>query len=83
MRFHELKLRGAWLIEPERHEDSRGYFARVWCQDEFREHGLVTRIAQANTSFNRRAGTLRGMHYQLAPYQETRWCVARREQYTM
>ena len=69
MRFRETRLQGAFVIELETLEDCRGYFARVWCQKEFEDQGLVSRVVQANTSFNIRAGTLRGMHYQIAPYQ--------------
>jgi dTDP-4-dehydrorhamnose 3,5-epimerase len=72
VKFLETELRGAYIIELDKVEDKRGFFARVWCQKEFEDHGLVARIAQANTSFNRKAGTLRGMHYQVAPYQETK-----------
>lgn len=72
MRFRETELLGAFVIELEALEDSRGFFARVWCEKEFEEHGLVPRIAQVNTSFNVKAGTLRGMHYQTAPHEETK-----------
>ena len=66
------ELEGACIIELEKLEDSRGFFARTWCQKELEDHGLSARIAQANVSFNTRAGTLRGMHYQVAPYEETK-----------
>ncbi len=72
MRFRETELQGAFVIELETLEDSRGFFARVWCEKEFEEHGLVPRIAQVNTSFNVKAGTLRGMHYQSVPHEETK-----------
>ena len=72
MKFFETELRGAYIIELDKVEDQRGFFARVWCQKEFEDHGLVARIEQANTSFNSKAGTLRGMHFQVAPYQETK-----------
>ncbi len=72
MIFHETALAGAYLIDIEKREDERGFFARTWCEEEFRQHGLVARVAQANTSYNVKAGTLRGMHYQLAPYQEAK-----------
>ena len=72
MIFHDTALAGACIIELEKHGDPRGYFARTWCQKEFEDRGLVARVAQANTSFNSKAGTLRGMHYQVAPYQETK-----------
>jgi dTDP-4-dehydrorhamnose 3,5-epimerase len=72
VKFHDTGLQGACIIELEKLEDERGFFARTWCQKEFEDHGLVARVVQANTSFNIRAGTLRGMHYQAAPYQETK-----------
>ena len=72
MKFLETELQGAFVIELETFEDSRGFFARVWCNEEFEEHGLVPRIAQVNTSFNAKAGTRRGMHYQIAPHEETK-----------
>ena len=72
MKFHDTELQGACIIELEKLEDERGFFARTWCQKEFEDQGLVARVVQANTSFNTRAGTLRGMHYQAAPYQETK-----------
>jgi dTDP-4-dehydrorhamnose 3,5-epimerase len=78
MRFTETKLAGAFVIEPERREDSRGFFARAFCQHEFAEHGLNTRIAQANVAFNRRKGTLRGMHFQFPPAAESKLVRATR-----
>ena len=72
MKFYETKLPGAYIIDLEKLEDERGFFARTWCRKEFENQGLEASIAQANTSFNARAGTLRGMHYQVAPYQETK-----------
>lgn len=72
MRFEALGVRGAYLIEQERREDERGYFARVFCEDEFERIGLCSRFVQANTGFNPRAGTLRGMHYQEAPAAEVK-----------
>jgi dTDP-4-dehydrorhamnose 3,5-epimerase len=72
MIFTETKLKGAFIIEPERLEDERGFFARTWCQREFEAHGLNPRLAQCSISFNKRRGTLRGMHYQVAPYEEAR-----------
>jgi dTDP-4-dehydrorhamnose 3,5-epimerase len=70
--FTETKLGGAFIIEPERREDDRGFFARTWCQQEFRARGLSTRLVQCNISFNRNKGTLRGMHYQAAPFEEAK-----------
>jgi dTDP-4-dehydrorhamnose 3,5-epimerase len=72
MRFTETKLAGAFIIDLERREDERGFFARAFCQREFAEHGLNTGIAQANVAFNRDAGTLRGMHFQFPPAAETK-----------
>ena len=72
MIFTETPLKGAFLIELERHEDDRGFFARTFCQKEFETHGLSPRIVQCSVSFNRRRGTLRGMHYQTAPYEEVK-----------
>lgn len=72
MKFIETKLKGAFIIEPERLEDERGFFARTFCQKEFEEHGLKFQFVQCNISFNKRKGTLRGMHYQAAPYEEVK-----------
>lgn len=72
MIFTELKLKGAYLIEPELKEDERGFFARTWCRKEFEEHGLNTELAQCSISYNQKKGTLRGMHYQVAPHPETK-----------
>jgi dTDP-4-dehydrorhamnose 3,5-epimerase len=72
MKFIETTLPGAFIIEPDRLEDERGFFARTWCKREFEEHGLNSRFVQNNISFNIKKGTLRGMHYQLAPYEEVK-----------
>ncbi len=72
MIFTETQLNPAFLVDLERREDERGFFARAWCEKEFGEHGLSTRVVQCNLSFNPRAGTLRGMHYQRAPYEEAK-----------
>jgi len=72
MIFTETKLKGAHIIELELLEDERGFFARSFCQKEFEKHGLNSRIAQCNVSFNKKKGALRGMHYQVAPYQEAK-----------
>ena len=72
MIFTETKLKGAFTIDLERREDSRGYFARAFCQNEFKEHGLKPVIAQANVAFNKKKGTLRGMHFQFPPAAETK-----------
>lgn len=67
MRFTPTSISGSYLIDLERREDSRGFFARLFCEEEFRAHGLRTHWAQMNNSFSARKGTLRGMHYQLPP----------------
>jgi dTDP-4-dehydrorhamnose 3,5-epimerase len=72
MIFTETKLRGAFVIDIERREDSRGFFARVFCQHEFDAEGLKPIIAQANVAYNRKKGTLRGMHFQFPPAAETK-----------
>jgi dTDP-4-dehydrorhamnose 3,5-epimerase len=72
MIFTETKLRGAYIIEPELIEDERGFFARTLSAEEFSAHGLNPNIAQCNTSLNKRKGTLRGMHYQIAPDEEAK-----------
>ncbi|HIH36851.1 MAG TPA: dTDP-4-dehydrorhamnose 3,5-epimerase [Methanocellales archaeon] len=72
MKFIETKLKGAFIIELERLDDERGFFARTFCQREFEEHGLNPKIVQCNMSFNRKKGTLRGMHYQAFPYEEAK-----------
>lgn len=72
MIFTETKLKGAFIIEPLRLEDERGFFARTWCQREFQEHGLHSTFVQCNISFNKKKGTLRGMHYQAVPYEEAK-----------
>jgi dTDP-4-dehydrorhamnose 3,5-epimerase len=70
--FRELPLAGAFVLEPERREDERGFFARTFCQRELEAHGLDPHVAQCNLSFNRRRGTVRGMHYQAAPAEEAK-----------
>lgn len=72
MIFRETDLPGAFEIEMERHEDERGFFARSWCRREFEARGLNPRLAQCNISFNDRKGTLRGMHFQVRPFEETK-----------
>ena len=72
MKFIETELKGAYIIEIEKLTDQRGFFARSWCQNEFEAHGLTARTVQANVSYNHQKGTLRGMHYQIAPYQEAK-----------
>lgn len=72
MIFTETKLSGAYIIDPERRADERGFFARTWCTHEFQQIGLNPRLVQASVSFSRRKGTLRGMHYQTAPHEEAK-----------
>jgi dTDP-4-dehydrorhamnose 3,5-epimerase len=72
MIFTETKLKGAFVIDIERREDSRGFFARAFCQHEFEAHGLKPVIAQANVAFNNKKGTMRGMHFQFPPTAETK-----------
>jgi len=70
--FTETKLKGAFIVELEKREDDRGFFARSWCQKEAEAHNLNPRIVQCNISFNKLKGTLRGMHYQAAPFAEAK-----------
>ena len=72
MIFRDTKLKGAFIIDLEPHEDDRGSFARTFCRREFERYGLNSTLVQESVSFNRRRGTLRGMHYQAAPCQEAR-----------
>jgi dTDP-4-dehydrorhamnose 3,5-epimerase len=72
MIFHETALRGAFMIEMKRLEDSRGFFARSFCRNEFEEHGLKPDVSQCNLSVNWHKATLRGMHYQVAPKEEAK-----------
>ena len=72
MIFREARLKGVYLIDLEKRGDDRGFFARVFCEEEFSKHGLSSRFVQVNNSLAARRGTLRGMHYQLAPCTETK-----------
>jgi dTDP-4-dehydrorhamnose 3,5-epimerase len=72
MIFIATPIDGAFVIEPDRFDDERGHFARTYCAQEFAEHGLDPAVAQCSTSFNARAGTLRGMHYQSDPHAEAK-----------
>jgi len=72
MKFTETPLKGAFVIELEKREDERGFFARYFCEREYAEHGLSTHFVQINNSLAVHKGTLRGMHYQLAPKAETK-----------
>src|ERR1700749_1838838 len=72
MTFHETKLPGVFEVHLACNSDERGFFARSWCQQEFESHGLNPKLVQCNVSFNVRKGTLRGMHYQVEPFQEAK-----------
>jgi dTDP-4-dehydrorhamnose 3,5-epimerase len=72
MIFKETNLKGSYIIEIDPIEDERGFFARSFCQKEFEKYGLNPYIAQCNISYNEKKGTLRGMHYQIAPHEETK-----------
>ena len=78
MIFTETKLKSAFIVDIEKREDERGFFARGFCQREFAAHGMKPMIAQANIGFNRRKGTLRGMHFQFPPAAETKLVRATR-----
>jgi len=68
----ETKLEGAFIIQPEKLEDDRGFFARAWCRKEFEANNLEAELVQCNISFSKKKGTLRGMHYQISPHQEVK-----------
>ena len=72
MRFEPAGLDGAWVLPLERHEDPRGFFARLWCADELARRSLHATLQQCSLSYNRLAGTIRGMHYQAAPREEVK-----------
>jgi dTDP-4-dehydrorhamnose 3,5-epimerase len=72
MIFKEVELKGAYIIEPEKLEDKRGFFARVWDREIFLNLGLNTNLVQCNISFNKSKGTVRGLHFQIKPYEETK-----------
>ena len=72
MIFAETKLKGSYIIEMEIITDERGFFARSWCQKEFEKYGLNYNLVQCNISYNKTKGTLRGMHYQVAPHEEAK-----------
>jgi dTDP-4-dehydrorhamnose 3,5-epimerase len=72
MIFRETLLAGAWVLEPERFEDERGFFARTYCRRDFEARGLDPAIAQCSVSWNHRRGTLRGLHLQIAPHEEVK-----------
>ena len=72
MMFREIEVAGAFEITPELRSDERGFFARSWCRKEFEARGLNSRLEQCSISFNSRKATLRGMHWQTAPFEETK-----------
>ncbi len=72
MIFAETKLKGAFIIHLEKLEDERGFFARTWCKREIEAHGLNPNLVQCNISFNKKRGTLRGMHHQVPPHEEAK-----------
>jgi dTDP-4-dehydrorhamnose 3,5-epimerase len=72
MQFKHTDVEGVVVILPDQYDDERGFFARTWALDEFEAHGLQTRLVQRNISYNRTPGTLRGMHFQRAPYAEVK-----------
>ncbi len=72
MIFTETPLKGAYIIDIEKLEDERGFFARSWCRREFKAHGLNPQLVQCNISFNTLKGTMRGMHYQVKPFEEAK-----------
>ncbi len=72
MKFTETNLKGAYIIEPEPTTDERGFFARSWDVNEFKKNGLNSNIVQSSISYNKLKGTVRGMHYQIKPYEETK-----------
>lgn len=72
MQFTETKLKGSFIIDLDERFDHRGFFARTFCAEEFADHGLKPTVSQCNLSFNYKKGTLRGMHYQVAPATETK-----------
>ncbi len=73
MIFTRAGLDDAWLIDPDPHTDDRGFFARFYCNDEFAEHGLASNMVQGNISYTAKAGTIRGMHYQIPPAGEAKY----------
>jgi dTDP-4-dehydrorhamnose 3,5-epimerase len=72
MKFTQTPVVGAFIVELEPADDTRGFFARTWCAEEFAAHGLNPNIEQCSLSFNQTRGTLRGLHLQIAPHEETK-----------
>jgi dTDP-4-dehydrorhamnose 3,5-epimerase len=73
MKFTPTDIQDVFIVELEKREDDRGFFARGFCQREFEEHGMIPQVVQANISYNKYKGTLRGMHYQVSPCEETKF----------
>jgi dTDP-4-dehydrorhamnose 3,5-epimerase len=73
MEFIETSLSGAYLVRLKKIQDERGYFARGWCREEFLQHGLNPQMVQLNVGFSHQRGTVRGLHYQLAPHGEAKY----------
>lgn len=78
MIFHETKLKGAFIVDLDKKDDDRGFFARAFCSREFEEHGLRPQVVQANMSYNHKKGAVRGMHYQVSPASEPKFirCIS-------
>ena len=78
MIFHETKLKGAFIVELDKMDDDRGFFARAFCSQKFEQHGLRPQVVQANMSYNHKKGTVRGMHYQVYPASEPKFirCIS-------
>jgi dTDP-4-dehydrorhamnose 3,5-epimerase len=72
MKFEKLKVKGAYCISLEKHEDHRGFFSRLWCKDEFKNQGIAFEPVQVNFSRSLKRGTIRGMHYQVDPFAEAK-----------
>jgi dTDP-4-dehydrorhamnose 3,5-epimerase len=78
MIFKEAGLFGAFVVEMEKLEDKRGFFGRAWCAREFEHHNIPVNILQCNVSFNKKKGTIRGMHYQVAPHEEVKLVMCKK-----
>jgi dTDP-4-dehydrorhamnose 3,5-epimerase len=72
MIFNSTPISGAYLVDIEEHKDDRGFFGRAFCANEFRDRGIPFRVAQANVALSKKKGTLRGLHYQVAPHEEAK-----------
>lgn len=72
MKFTQTKLKGAYIIELEKRKDDRGFFARTWDEKKFEKYGIYRKPVQTNMAYSRKKGALRGLHYQVAPHQESK-----------